>query len=42
MACSECGKQAPLIAQMHLRVIFPQEVPLLLALAGLELAGRYW
>jgi hypothetical protein len=29
------------IAALHLRLIFPQELPLLLRAAGLELAARY-
>jgi SAM-dependent methyltransferase len=33
--------EAPTIAPMRLRVFFPQEVPLLLALSGLKFAARY-
>ncbi|RWD52553.1 MAG: hypothetical protein EOS25_13145 [Mesorhizobium sp.] len=37
----ELGRNIPPVATMHLRAFFPQEIPLRLALAGLELAARY-
>ncbi|RWD47231.1 MAG: class I SAM-dependent methyltransferase [Mesorhizobium sp.] len=35
------GRKIPPVAPMRLRAYFPQEMPLRLALAGLELAARY-
>ena len=37
----EPGMEKLVIAPMHLRIFFPQEVPLRLALAGMEMAACY-
>ncbi|TIP91247.1 MAG: class I SAM-dependent methyltransferase [Mesorhizobium sp.] len=37
----ELGRKIPPVALMRLRAFFPQEMPLRLALVGLELAARY-
>ena len=37
----EPGMEKLVIAPMHLRILFPQEVPLRLALAGMEMAQCY-